>query len=103
MILRREWSLLLAGVALCVAWPLEHAIVGAGPAAQVVGDTLRAADPNVDIVGYLAGPNEREPSVPAHQILAQDDTLPRLAHRLGVDEIVVALTLINTVFHSHSG
>src|SRR3954469_25144906 len=29
-ILRREWSLLLAAVALCVAWPLEHAIVGAG-------------------------------------------------------------------------
>ena len=29
-ILRREWSLLLAAVALCAAWPLEHAIVGAG-------------------------------------------------------------------------
>ena len=29
-LLRREWSLLVAAVALAVAWPLEHAIVGAG-------------------------------------------------------------------------
>lgn len=67
-------------------------IFGAGPAAQVVGTTLRAADPNADIVGYVAGPNEREPTVPPSQILELNDTLPRLAHRLGVDEIVVALT-----------
>ena len=67
-------------------------IFGAGPAALVVGNTLRSADPNADIVGYLAGPNEREPAVPAHEILELDDTLPRMAHRLGVDEIVVALT-----------
>jgi sugar transferase (PEP-CTERM system associated) len=60
-------------------------IFGAGPAALVVGNTLRLADPNADIVGYVAGPNEREPAVP-------QDTLPRIAHRLGVDEIVVALT-----------
>ena len=67
-------------------------IFGAGPAALVVGNTLRSADPNADIVGYLAGPNEREPAVPSHEILELDDTLPRMAHRLGVDEIVVALT-----------
>ena len=67
-------------------------IFGAGPAAAMVGSTLSAADPNADIVGYVAGPNEREPAVPAHQILSLDDTLPRMAHRLGVDEIVVALT-----------
>jgi sugar transferase (PEP-CTERM system associated) len=67
-------------------------IFGAGPAAVVVGNTLRAADPNADIVGYLAGPNEREPAVPANEILELDDTLPRIAQRLGVDEIVVALT-----------
>ena len=67
-------------------------IFGAGPAAQVVGNTLRAADPNADIVGYVAGPNEREPAVPAADILEPDDTLPRMAQRLGVDEIVVALT-----------
>ena len=67
-------------------------IFGAGPAALVVGNTLRTADPNAEIVGYVAGPNEREPAVPAQQILEGDDTLPRLARRLGVDEIVVALT-----------
>ena len=67
-------------------------IFGAGPAALVVGNTLRSADPNADIVGYVAGPNEREPAVPSHEILELDDTLPRMAHRLGVDEIVVALT-----------
>ncbi len=67
-------------------------IFGAGPAAQVVGNTLRSADPNADIVGYVAGPNERDPAVPAHEILEMEDTLPRMAQRLGVDEIVVALT-----------
>ncbi len=67
-------------------------IFGAGPAALLVGDTLRSADPNADIVGYVAGPNEREPAVPANEILEIGDTLPRMAQRLGVDEIVVALT-----------
>jgi sugar transferase (PEP-CTERM system associated) len=67
-------------------------IFGAGPAAQVVGNTLRAADPNADIVGFVAGPNERDPAVPANEILEMEDTLPRMAQSLGVDEIVVALT-----------
>ena len=67
-------------------------IFGAGPAAKVVGETLRAADPNADIVGYLAGPNEKDPAVPLTEILALQDTLPAMAKKLGVDEIVVALT-----------
>ena len=67
-------------------------IFGAGPAAQVVGDTLRSADPNADIVGFVAGPNEREPAVAAHLILPMDQSLPHMARRLGLDEIVVALT-----------
>ena len=67
-------------------------IFGAGPAAVVVGDTLRKADPNAHIVGYVAGPNEREASVPADLILAVDGDLHAMAQRLGVDEIVVALT-----------
>jgi sugar transferase (PEP-CTERM system associated) len=58
----------------------------------VVGETLKAADPNAHIVGYLAGPNEREPAVPAHEILSSDGTLPEMARKLGVEEIVVALT-----------
>jgi sugar transferase (PEP-CTERM system associated) len=67
-------------------------IFGAGPAAVVVGNTLRKADPNAHIVGYVAGPNEREAAVPASQILAMDGDLHAMAQRLGVDEIVVALT-----------
>lgn len=67
-------------------------IFGAGPAAQVVGDTLRSADPNAHIVGYVAGPNERETAVPAAEILTMSGTLPHMARQHGVDEIVVALT-----------
>lgn len=67
-------------------------IYGAGPAAQVVGDTLRSADPNADIVGFLPGPNERETAVPESQILAAEAPLQVMARKLGVDEIVVALT-----------
>ncbi len=67
-------------------------IFGAGPAAVVVGSTLKAADPNIHIVGYVAGPNERDASVPADQLLELRGSLTELAHRLEVDEIVVALT-----------
>jgi sugar transferase (PEP-CTERM system associated) len=67
-------------------------IFGAGPAAQVVGATLRAADPNAVIVGYVPGPNENETAVPAAQLLADRGTLSQTAIALGVDEIVVALT-----------
>ena len=67
-------------------------IFGAGPAALVVGETLRSADPNANIVGYLAGPNERETAVAADEILESEGTLLALAKKMGVDEIVVALT-----------
>ena len=67
-------------------------IFGAGTAARDVSETLKKNDPNADIVGFVPGPNEKEAAVPAHRILALDDTLPGLAERLAVDEIVVALT-----------
>jgi FlaA1/EpsC-like NDP-sugar epimerase len=67
-------------------------IFGAGSAAQLVGNTLKSSDPNAHIVGYVPGPNEREPAVLPHEILSMVGTLPDLAHRLEVDEIVVALT-----------
>jgi sugar transferase (PEP-CTERM system associated) len=67
-------------------------IFGAGPAAQVVGDTLRAADPNAHIVGFVAGPNESAPTVSREQLLTVKDSLTQTALALGVDEIVVALT-----------
>jgi exopolysaccharide biosynthesis polyprenyl glycosylphosphotransferase len=67
-------------------------VYGAGPAALVVGNTLKAADPNAHIVGYVAGPNEREPAVPLTEILGHEGTLPQIARKLAVDEIIVALT-----------
>ncbi|MBK9135241.1 MAG: TIGR03013 family PEP-CTERM/XrtA system glycosyltransferase [Betaproteobacteria bacterium] len=67
-------------------------IFGAGQAAQVVGATLRAADPNARIVGYMPGPNESEVAVPAADLLTSRGSLTETAICLGVDEIVVALT-----------
>jgi sugar transferase (PEP-CTERM system associated) len=67
-------------------------IYGAGPAASVVGATLRHADPNAHIVGFVAGSNESEIAVPAQDVLALRGTLRETAEHLGVDEIVVALT-----------
>ena len=67
-------------------------IFGAGSAAQVVGETLQASDPNVEIVGYFPGPNERESSVPSSMLLMTGLSLTDTACKLGVDEIVVALT-----------
>lgn len=67
-------------------------IFGAGPAAQIVGQTLASADPNVEIVGYLAGPNERELAVPPAEVLTAKRSLMDTASGLAVDEIIVALT-----------
>ncbi len=67
-------------------------VFGAGAAAQVVGATLKAADPNAHVVGYVPGPNEKDAAVPAAELLQLTGTLPATARRLGVDEIVVALT-----------
>lgn len=67
-------------------------IFGAGPAAEMVGRTLRNSDPNAYIVGYMAGPNEKEPTVPGRDLLSPTGTLTETACQLGVDEIVVALT-----------
>jgi sugar transferase (PEP-CTERM system associated) len=67
-------------------------IFGSGEAARVVGNTLRSADPNVEIVGYFPGPNEREPAVPAAELLPATRSLTQTARERRVDEIVVALT-----------
>ena len=67
-------------------------IFGAGPAAQVVGNTLKSSDPNAHIVGYVAGPNETTTAVPANELLSLNGSLTDTAKRLEVDEIVVALT-----------
>jgi sugar transferase (PEP-CTERM system associated) len=67
-------------------------VFGTGTAAQIVGNTLKASDPNLEIVGYFPGPNEREPAVPAGEILSASKSLTHTARDLNVDEIVVALT-----------
>jgi sugar transferase (PEP-CTERM system associated) len=67
-------------------------IFGAGTAAEVVGKTLKTADPNALIVGYVAGPNEAATAVPAEELLQLHGTLTDTAMELDVDEIVVALT-----------
>ena len=68
-------------------------VFGAGPAAQIVGATLKTSDPNAHIVGYVSGPNETSVSVGADELLSTGgQTLTETARRLQVDEIVVALT-----------
>ncbi|MBZ8138331.1 sugar transferase [Rubrivivax gelatinosus] len=67
-------------------------VFGTGTAAQIVGQTLVASDPNVEIVGFVPGPNEKEAAVPAEQILRCEHSLTTTAKELDVDEIVVALT-----------
>jgi len=67
-------------------------VFGAGTAAKIVGETLKAADPNAHIVGYVPGTNETEPAVQAAELLGLRGSLCETAKQLGVDEIVVALT-----------
>ena len=67
-------------------------IFGSGVAAQMVGNTLRAADPLANIVGYYPGPNETQPSVPAGLCLSAEQPLTQTARSLNVDEIIVALS-----------
>lgn len=89
LVVRRAYLSHVSGAA---AGRTRILIFGAGRAALDVSETLLKNDPNADIVGFVPGPNEREAAAPAHRILAADDTLPMIAQRLGVDEIVVALT-----------
>jgi sugar transferase (PEP-CTERM system associated) len=67
-------------------------ILGAGPSAQLVTNTLRENDPNVHVVGYYPSPNESGCSVDAGQVLPTSRSLSATARELNVDEIVVALT-----------
>ncbi|WP_284615926.1 TIGR03013 family XrtA/PEP-CTERM system glycosyltransferase [Aquabacterium humicola] len=67
-------------------------IFGAGPAAQMVGATLKNADPLAKIVGYFPGPNEKQSTVSEAERLSAERSLTETARAHGVDEIVVALT-----------
>jgi sugar transferase (PEP-CTERM system associated) len=67
-------------------------IFGSGEPARVVGQTLTRADPDLHLVGFLPGPNEREPAVGEHLLLPSSRSLIQTAADLEVDEIVVALS-----------
>lgn len=67
-------------------------IFGTGEVAKTVGMTLRAADPHAQIVGYFPGPNEAALEVPGDEVIRAEGSLTDIALKLGVDEIVVALS-----------
>lgn len=67
-------------------------ILGAGSAAQSVAASLRAADPQAQIIGFCPGSSEAEIAVPRESLIEFEGSLADQALRLGVDEIVVALS-----------
>lgn len=67
-------------------------IFGCGAPAKSVGATLKASDPQAQIVGYLPGPNEETSCIAEDQIIQMQGTLTDTARRLNVNEIVVALS-----------
>ena len=67
-------------------------IFGSGPPARLVTQTLGASELDVQIVGYVPGPNETQSVVDPAQVLDSQRTLKEQALELKVDEIVVALT-----------
>ncbi len=67
-------------------------IFGSGPAAQLIGATIKGADPHSDVVGYFPGPNEEESVIPQNNLITAHKSLTEAALELKVDEIVVALT-----------
>jgi sugar transferase (PEP-CTERM system associated) len=67
-------------------------VLGTGPMAQKVAESLRASDPHAEIVGFVPSPNETEHSVPAARMLTPARSLAETAANARVDEVVVALT-----------
>ena len=67
-------------------------VLGTGPVAKQVSESLLASDPHARIVGFFPGPNEQVRSVPESQVLASTSSLAVTAERAGVDEVIVALS-----------
>jgi sugar transferase (PEP-CTERM system associated) len=67
-------------------------IFGTGTRAKLVGKTLKNSDPNVDLVGYYASPNEAVAAVSAWGLLSPDKSLTDIVVDEKVDEIVIALS-----------
>lgn len=67
-------------------------VLGAGPAAWDVAQSLREADPLAEIIGFYPGASETEVKVDARELVSTELPLSDTALRLGADEIVVALS-----------
>ena len=67
-------------------------ILGSGKPAKSVGKSLKKSDPNVDLVGYFASPNETKAEVSAWGLLESNKSLADIVVDERVDEIVVALS-----------
>lgn len=67
-------------------------VFGSGASAKLVGKILKKSDPNVDLVGYYASPNEAVTEVSAWGLLSSEKSLTDIVLEEQVDEIVVALS-----------
>jgi sugar transferase (PEP-CTERM system associated) len=67
-------------------------VYGSGERARLVGRTLKSSDPNIDVVGYYASPNEDLAEVSAWSLLSHEKSLTDVVMEKQVDEIVVALS-----------
>ncbi len=67
-------------------------VYGSGERARLVGKTLKKSDPNIDLVGYYASPNEASTGLSTWDFLSSKRTLADIVMQEDVDEIVVALS-----------
>ena len=66
-------------------------IFGTGTRAKMVGRSLQKSDPNIDLVGYYAGPDESVIDSSESAILVSGKSLTDVVMAYRIDEIVVAL------------
>ena len=67
-------------------------VYGTGDRAKMVGKFLQASSANVELLGYFASPNETDHKVSSWASLPSGERLNDMVQRMGVDEIVVALS-----------
>ena len=67
-------------------------VYGSGERAKLVGRMLTQSDPNVDLVGYYASPNEGTDNLAEGSLLSSKKSLTDIVLDERVDEIVVALS-----------
>jgi sugar transferase (PEP-CTERM system associated) len=67
-------------------------IYGSGRRAHAVAESLQRHDPNANLLGYFASPNERDCVVNGLPVFQGEQSLPDLVREHQVDEIIVALS-----------